>query len=310
MNIGVSSCLGAVWKDVFNNDALEVLVGVWSISEVESDVIRVLLTVAGHCYNNRARYLHRLRLHNNVSVRCGLYIIHNHTEAHLLVAHVWMVQALTNDIDHVGLVHWSIWRLDLLDVWIIIIEESTIGFREGLSVGRDRHVVEVISSVTISEVEYWRVAPHGIRIYNGCVRHVSLIELACSFTKVVLVEILASDVDLGVSSHWSAAWFDGVNDWHFEVSINLNAGVESIFTVLDNERGLTRMREWRRNTLKMSWTHEFCCYCVTTKYTYRISCMVKFSTVYIDNSATSNRSTKWRDLRKTRRLEENELKFI
>ena len=84
--------------------------------------------------------------------------------------------------------------------------------------------------------------------------------------------------------------------------------MESIFAVPDNKRGLTWMRERRRDALKMSWTHEFCCYGVATEYTYRISCMIEFSAVYIDYSATSHWSAKWRDLGKAWRVEEHELK--
>lgn len=135
MDFSVSSCLGAIWQDVFNDDALEVLVGVWSISEMEGDIVGVLLAVAGHCHNNRSWYRHWLRLHNNISIRCRLHFIHNLTKAYLLVAHVWMVQTLTDDVDCVGFVHWSIWWLYLFNIWIIIVEEGTVGIGEGLSVG-------------------------------------------------------------------------------------------------------------------------------------------------------------------------------
>jgi hypothetical protein len=52
VNIGVTSGLGTVWQDVFDQDVLEVLVSVWSISEVKRNIVRVLLAITRHGHNN------------------------------------------------------------------------------------------------------------------------------------------------------------------------------------------------------------------------------------------------------------------
>lgn len=135
MDVGVARVLGTVWQDVFDNDTLEELVSVRAIFEVKCDIIRVLLTISRHCDDDGAWHLHWSGLHDNVGIGDRLQIVDHLTELYLLVAHVWMIQALSGDVDGVGFIHRSIGWLDLPDVGIIVVEERGVGVGEGFTVG-------------------------------------------------------------------------------------------------------------------------------------------------------------------------------
>ncbi len=66
-----------------------------------------------------------------------------------------MGQALANDVDSVDFIHRSIRWLDLLDVRIIVVEERVIRDGERFAIGRDLHIVEVVTGVTVSEIKLW-----------------------------------------------------------------------------------------------------------------------------------------------------------
>jgi hypothetical protein len=45
MDVGVTTGRGNVWQNVLDQEWLIELISVWTISEVKSDIIRVLLTI-------------------------------------------------------------------------------------------------------------------------------------------------------------------------------------------------------------------------------------------------------------------------
>jgi hypothetical protein len=152
MNIGVTTSRGNIWHDILNQEWLIVLVSVRAISEMKSNIIRVLLTVTRNSDDNGAWYIDWLSLYNHSSISCWLRIIDLLTEADLLVAHIWMTQRFTYDANSVCFVHWTVWWRYLLDIWVIVVQESNVWNWECLTISWYWEVVEVITRITISEI--------------------------------------------------------------------------------------------------------------------------------------------------------------
>lgn len=91
VDIGVTSSLGTVWQNIFNNNWLEEFVSIWCISKVKSNIIRVLLSITWHGNNYGAWNWDWLCLDDNICISCWLYIIYYLSKLHLFVAHVWMI---------------------------------------------------------------------------------------------------------------------------------------------------------------------------------------------------------------------------
>jgi hypothetical protein len=70
VDIGVSTSSGDVWKDIFNKDWLIELVCVRSISEMESSVIRELLSISRKSNDDRTWYINWGGVDDEVSVSC------------------------------------------------------------------------------------------------------------------------------------------------------------------------------------------------------------------------------------------------
>jgi hypothetical protein len=68
MDVGVTTSSSHIWQDVLDQEWLVELVSVWTISEVKSDIIRVLLPITRKSDYHRAWHIHWLSLYNNIGV--------------------------------------------------------------------------------------------------------------------------------------------------------------------------------------------------------------------------------------------------
>jgi hypothetical protein len=69
MDIGVTSSSGNVWHNIFNKEWLIEFVSIRTISEMECDVIRILLSISGKGYDDRAWHIYWLGCDGNVTIR-------------------------------------------------------------------------------------------------------------------------------------------------------------------------------------------------------------------------------------------------
>jgi hypothetical protein len=221
------------------------------ISEVKGNVIRVLLTITRHSDNDSSWYLDWLGFDNNITVCGWLNFVNNLSKSYFLITHIWMIKALSYNVDIIFCIHGSIRRLNFPNVWIIVVKECIIWNWEWFSISWDLQLVEVITSFTISKIKNWRVAIQWVLINNGGICLVSTVKLTDCFSKfsIIFIEVGSSDIDLSITFERTAAWINRINSWNFEISEYLDTSMEAIFTIFNRKSCLLSPMERRRNTL-------------------------------------------------------------